>query len=68
MAICKEEFIELIKPSGTLEKKSTICGGEKNKLVRIPREVVDFLKIKNGNKINWIVNPQSKSLSIEISR
>jgi hypothetical protein len=67
MAISKKELKELIKePSADIEKRTTFSSDGRNLLTRVPREVVDFLDLKKGDRILWQVNPETKDIRVEI--
>ena len=50
MAISEEKLKELIKTDYSLEKISSICTDGKNLLTRIPKDVVELIKIKKELK------------------
>ncbi len=66
MSIKEDDFKELISVNADIEKISTISSDSKNLLTRIPLEVRDFLEIKKGDKIRWLVKSDSKELKIEL--
>lgn len=66
MVISEEELKKIIETDYSLEKISSICTDGKNLLTRIPKDVVDLLKIKKGYQIRWSVKPDTKELTTEI--
>lgn len=66
MVIKEEELDKLIEINTDVDRNSTISDDGKNLLTRIPFEVKDFLKIKKGDKIRWIVKSGSKEIKLEI--
>lgn len=54
MAITEDELKELIEPKAKLEKVSTISSDGKTSLTRIPKDIVDELEIKKGNKLRRV--------------
>jgi hypothetical protein len=67
MAIAREELKRLLRePSADIEKKTTLSSDGRNLLTRIPREIVEFLKLKRGDKLRWSVNPETKEISVKI--
>ena len=66
MAITEEDLKEIIKePNADIEKITTMSSDGKNLLTRIPKDVVDSLALKSGDKIKWIVD-KNKELKLEI--
>lgn len=67
MAISEEQLDELIKePNADIEKFSKLSSDGRNLLIRIPKEIVDFLNLKKGDKFRWLVKPKTKELSVDI--
>lgn len=67
MTITEDELKELIKPpNADIEKITSISDDGRNLLTRIPKEIVEFLKIKKGNNFRWLIKAKTKELSIEI--
>ena len=67
MAITEQELKELLKdPDADLEKITTLSSDGSNLLSRIPKEVVEFLNLKKGNKVRWLVKSDTKEINIEI--
>ncbi len=67
MAITEEELKELIKePNVDIEKVTTLSSDGKNLLTRLPKEIVEHIKIKKGDKIRWLVKPKSKEIMLEV--
>ena len=54
MPISEEDLKDIIKdPNVDIEKFTTISDDGKNLLTRIPKEIVNFLRLNKGNKIRW---------------
>lgn len=67
MPIEEEDLKDLIKqPSADIEKFTTISSDGKNLLTRIPKEVVDNLPLKKGDKFKWTVDSKTKEIKLEI--
>ena len=68
MTIRENEFKELIKePNADIEKFTIVSNDGKNLLTRIPKEIVDFLKIEKSYKIRWLVKSNDKTkINLEI--
>ena len=65
MAITEKELKELIEIKASLEKITTASFDGKNLLTRIPKDACEFLGIRKGRKLKWLVNDKKKiSLSI----
>lgn len=67
MSITEEKLKEMIEPQGDLEKLSTISSDGKTLSTRIPKELVDELKMKKGDKLQWILNKEENAISLSIS-
>jgi hypothetical protein len=67
MAITGEELEELIESKGDIEKKTTISSDGKTFLTRIPKELVDELQIKKGDKFMWSLNRGEDTISLTAS-
>ena len=68
MPISEDELKEIIKtPNADIEKLTTISSDGKNLLTRIPKEVVDNLSLKKGNKIKWSVDSKNRQIKLEVS-
>ena len=65
MAITREELENLINIGFRIDKRSRISSDGKNLLVRIPKRVRDYLKLKKGDEIRWLVSGK-KEIRIEI--
>ncbi|MEM0465080.1 MAG: hypothetical protein QXW97_00060 [Candidatus Pacearchaeota archaeon] len=65
MSITERELRRILSIKVDVEKFSTISDDGRNLLTRIPRDVKDFLNLKKGDKIRWLVN-DNKKLKIEI--
>jgi antitoxin component of MazEF toxin-antitoxin module len=68
MPITKEELEELIEPKADIEKISTISSDGKTFVTRIPKEIIEELEIKKGNKIRWLIDKKNKELKIRIEK
>ena len=67
MAITEQQLKELLRePDVDLEKITTLSSDGSNLLTRIPKEVMEFLKLKKGNKVRWLVKSDTKEINIEI--
>ena len=66
MPITEKELRELIAINADIEKITTISSDGRNLLTRIPREIVDFLRIKKGAKIRWLVDVSTKEITLQI--
>ncbi len=67
MAITKEELNELIEPKGDIEKLSSISSDGKTLVTRIPKDIVDELNIKKGEKFQWVLNKKENQISLSLS-
>lgn len=67
MAITKEELEKLILIEPNVEKVSTVSSDGKNLLTRIPKEVKDFVLLKKGDRLRFIVHNRDK-ISLEVLR
>lgn len=65
MAITEKELKNLIAVRVDIEKISTISSDGRNLLTRIPKEICEFLELKKGSKIRWLVSTQKK-IKLEI--
>ena len=68
MGITKEELLDLIEPTNDIEKVSTISNAGKTFSTRIPKDIMDELGIKNGDKIRWFVNRGSEEIKIKLEK
>ena len=67
MPISEEDLKEMIKqPTADIEKFTTISSDGKNLLTRIPKEVVDNLPLKKGDKFKWTVDSKTKEIKLEV--
>lgn len=67
MPITEEDLKEMIKqPTADIEKFTTISSDGKNLLTRIPKEVVDNLPLKKGDKFKWTVDSKTKEIKLEV--
>ncbi|MBI4017239.1 MAG: hypothetical protein HY363_06125, partial [Candidatus Aenigmarchaeota archaeon] len=53
-------------PKADIEKITSLSYDGRNLLVRIPKEIVDFLQLKKGEQLKWIVNSITKEIKIEV--
>jgi hypothetical protein len=65
MAITEKELKDLIAVKVDIEKISSLSSDGKNLLTRIPKEIREFLDLKKGTKIRWLVNTDKK-IKLEI--
>jgi hypothetical protein len=56
MALTLDELQKLIEIDSKIEKLSSISSDGKNLLIRIPKEIVDFLRLEKGDSFRWMVN------------
>ncbi len=68
MAITKEELKEMIEPKADIEKVSTISSDGKTSLTRIPKDIVEELDIKKGDKLRWLVDPKEKRIELKLEK
>lgn len=67
MTITEEELQTILKePKADIEKITSLSYDGRNLLVRIPKEIVDFLQLKKGEQLKWIVNSITKEIKIEV--
>jgi len=66
MAITKEDLKEMIEPKADIEKVSTISSDGKTSLTRIPKDIVEELDIKKGDKLRWLVDPKEKKITLKL--
>lgn len=66
MGITEKELKKIISITGDIERISTLSYDGKNLLSRIPKEICDFLDLKKGNKMHWLVN-ENKQIKLMIS-
>lgn len=67
MTISEDELNELMKePNADIEKYTTLSSDGRNLLTRLPKEVVEELKLKKGDKVRWTVKSQTKELKVEV--
>lgn len=69
MTITEEELQAILKePKADIEKITTLSYDGRNLLVRIPKEIVDFLQLKKGEQLKWIINAATKEIKIEVGK
>ena len=60
MAITEEELKKLIEVKSQIDKITTLSYDGKNLLTRIPKEIKNYLELKKGGKLRWIVDNNKK--------
>ncbi len=68
MAVTEEEIKELIEPQARVEKVSTISSDGKTTLTRIPKDVVEELSIKKGDKLRWLVDSKKSEIILKLEK
>lgn len=68
MPISEDELKELIEVNADLDKLSTISSDGKRLLTRIPKEIVEELEIKKGNKFRWLVKTKDKKIDLNLEK
>jgi len=66
MVISKKDLKDLLDVRADIEKITTLSYDGKNLLTRIPKKVVNMLKLKKGNKFHWLVDNKEKKITINI--
>jgi hypothetical protein len=64
MGISVEDLKELIEINAKVEKVSNLSSDGKNLLTRIPKDIRDFLKLKKGDKLRWLVEEDNIKLEV----
>lgn len=67
MAITEKELKELIDIDSSVDRISNISSDGRNLLLRIPKEVREFLDLKKGDKLRWVID-ENKKIKIEVIR
>jgi len=67
MGITKEELEKILSFEPKIECVSTISSDGKNLLTRFPKELREFLDLKKGDKIRFLVEDKEK-IFLEIIR
>ena len=67
MAITEEELNELVEPKGDIEKISSISSDGKTFVTRIPKDLVEELGIKKGDKLMWSLNKEEDTIKLNLS-
>ena len=67
MAISEKELRNLVTIRADIEKISTLSSDGRNLLTRVPKEIIDFLELKKGNKLRWSVNTDKK-IKLEVAK
>ena len=67
MAISEEELRRIINTESSVDRISNISSDGRNLLLRIPKEVREFLDINKGDKLRWVVD-DNKKIKIEVIR
>jgi len=66
MPISEEELKDLIKePNADIDKISSISSDGRNLLIRIPKEIVDFLRLNKGDRFRWLISSKTKEINVE---
>jgi len=68
MAITQEELDELIEPKADIEKVSTISSAGQTLSTRIPKDIVEELGIKKGDRISWSLKKGSEELEVKLEK
>jgi len=58
----------MIEPKADIEKVSTISSDGKTSLTRIPKDIVEELDIKKGDKLRWLVDPKEKRIELKLEK
>ena len=66
MVISKKDLKDLLDVRADIEKITPLSYDGKNLLTRIPKKVVNMLKLKKGNKFHWLVDNKEKKITINI--
>ena len=68
MGITKEELEKLIEVKADIDEVSKISNAGDTLSIRLPKEVIETLKLKKGNKIRWLEDIKTKKLEVEIRK
>jgi len=68
MAITQAELDDLINPIADIEKVSTISSAGETLSTRIPKDVIQELRIKKGDKIIWSLKMGSNRIEIKLEK
>lgn len=68
MAITQEELDDLINPTADIEKVSTISSAGETLSTRIPKDVIQELGIKKGDKIIWSLKRGSDKIEVKLEK
>jgi len=68
MAITEEELMDLIEPKADIEKVSTVSSAGETFSTRIPKDIMEELKINKGDKIRWFVQRGSEEIKIKLEK
>jgi len=68
MGITQDELMDLIEPKADIEKVSTISRAGETFSTRIPKDIMDELEIKKGDKIRWFVQRGSNDIEIKLEK
>lgn len=68
MVIEEEVLKEIIatQPSGNIEKSTTLSNDGKNLSTRIPKDIIEFFKLKRKDKLKWIVDVKTKEVRLVV--
>lgn len=64
--ITKEEVERLIAVDTSIEKFSTVSSDGKTLVIRIPKDIREFMKIKKGSELKWILETKSRKIKLEV--
>ena len=68
MTISKDELNKILEVKVDVEKVTSISSDGNNLLTRIPKNIVDYLKLQKGQKIRWLVNGKTDEIKLEVIR
>ncbi len=68
MAITEQELEELIEVKADIDEVSKISNAGDTLSTRLPKEVIETLGLKKGQRIRWLVDPKTKKLNVEIMK
>ena len=66
--ITERKLQQLIEPAITFEKSTKISSDGRTFLTRIPKDIIDEMHLKKGQKVRWILDSKTKKIKIEIER
>ncbi len=68
MVVSEEELNQLLAMNAEIEKVTLISSDGKRLLTRLPKDIVDELKIKKGDKFRWLVKVKEKKIILEVEK